>query len=146
MLLTNGLQVLKAFEGGPETFLSLSGVSHITGYESVHDRIEVQSGNQHHHQLAIQSALGSPFSFELMFSDFLSGQGIPCPEDFASISSSFNSVIDLSQIDSPAFRSRMFVWAATGSPLLDAVAQPISVCFLCLNLLNNNNNISALAY
>lgn len=125
------LQVLKAFEGGPETFLSLSGVSHITGYESVHDRIEVQTGTQHHQQLAVQSTLGSSFSFESMFSEFFTCQGIPCPESFASVASSFNSVIDLSQIDSPAFRSRMFVWAATGSPLLDAAAQPISVCFLC---------------
>ena len=122
------LQALRAFEGGPETFLSLSGVSHITGYESVHDCIEVQSATQYHHQLAVQSTLGSPFSFESMFCDFLTDQGIPCPETFATITSSFNSVIDLSQIDSPAFRSRMFVWAATGSPLLDAAAQPISVC------------------
>jgi hypothetical protein len=122
------LQVLKAFEGGPEAFLSLSGVSHITGYESVHDRIDVQSGTQHHQQLAVQSTLGSPFSFESMFHDFLTDQGIPCPGIFAAVTPSFNSVIDLSQIDSPAFRTRMFVWAATGSPLLDAAAQPISVC------------------
>jgi hypothetical protein len=27
------------------------------------------------------------------------------------------------------YHSRMFVWAATGSPLLDAAAQPISVWF-----------------
>ena len=121
------LQVLKAFEGGPEAFLSLNGVSYITGYESVHDRIEVQSGTQHHHQLAIQSALGSPFSFESMLHDFLTEQGIPCPGIFATVAPSFNSVIDLSQLDSPAFRCRMFVWAATGSPLLDAAAQPISV-------------------
>ena len=121
------LQVLKAFKGGPEAFLSLSGVSHITGFKSVHDRIEVLSGTQHHQQLAVQLTLGSPFSLESMLYDFLSDHGIPCPESFASISSSFNSVIDLSQIDSPAFHSRMFVWAATGSPLLDAAAQPISV-------------------
>ena len=122
------LQVLKGFEGGPEAFLSLTGVSHITGYESVHDRIEVQSGTQHHHQLTVQSILGSPFSFESMFCDFLSGQGIPCPEIFATVAPSFNGIIDLLQIDSPAFHSRMFVWAATGSPLLDAAAQPISAC------------------
>ena len=103
------LQALRAFEGGPETFLSLSGVSHITGYESVHDRIEVQSATQYHHQLAVQSTLGSPFSFESMFRDFLTDQGIPCPETFATIASSFNSVIDLSQIDTPAFRSRMLL-------------------------------------
>jgi hypothetical protein len=93
----------------------------------VHDRIEVQSGTQHHQQLAVQSTLGSPFSFESMFYDFLTDQGIPCPGIFAAVTPSFNTVIDLSQIDSPAFRSRMFVWAATGSPLLDAAALPISV-------------------
>ena len=47
------LQVLKAFEGGPEAFLSLSGVSHVTGFGSVHDHIEVLSGTQHHQQLAV---------------------------------------------------------------------------------------------
>ena len=121
------LQVLKAFEGGPEAFLSLSGVSHVSGFGSVHDRIEVLSGTQHHQQLAVQSTLGSPFPFKSMLYNFLSDHGIPCPKSFASISSLFNSVIDLSQIDSPAFCSRMFVWAATGLPLLDAAAQPIFV-------------------
>jgi hypothetical protein len=105
----------------------LNGVSHITGYESVHDRIQVQTGTQHQQQLAIQSALGITFSFKTMFHDFLADQGIPCPELFAAVTSSFNSIIDLSQISSPAFHSQMFVWAATGSPLLDAAAQPISV-------------------
>lgn len=70
-----------------------------------------------------------------MLHDLLADQGIPCPELFAAVTPSFNSIIDLLQINSPAFCSQMFVWAATGSPLLDAAAQPISVshCLFAVN-------------
>jgi hypothetical protein len=60
--------------------------------------------------------------------DFLRGQGIPCPQLFAEIKQHFDIVIDLSLCDTPAFRSRMLVWAATGLPLLDVQApNPVSV-------------------
>ena len=69
----------------------------------------------------------------MMFADFLTGQGIPCPESFATIMSSFNNIIDLSQIDTPAFRTRMVVWATTGTPLLDAAAQPSPYLYLFIH-------------
>jgi hypothetical protein len=76
----------------------------------------------------IRAALGNPtLTYETLFTDFLKGQGIPCPTLFADAAGTFNSIIDLSQIDSPAFRSRMFSLAATGSPLLDVTADPIAV-------------------
>ena len=76
----------------------------------------------------IRAAVGNPtLTYETLFTDFLQGQGIPCPTHFACIAGTFSSIIDLSQIDSPAFRSRMFNLAATGSPLLDVTADPITV-------------------
>lgn len=76
----------------------------------------------------IRAALGNPaLTYETLFTDFLKGCGIPCPTHFATVSGTFSSIIDLSQVNSPAFRSRMFNLAATGSPLLDVTADSIAV-------------------
>jgi hypothetical protein len=76
----------------------------------------------------IRAAVGNPtLTYETLFTDFLKGHGIPCPTHFADAAGTFNSIVDLSQVDSPAFRCRMFNLAATGSPLLDVTADPITV-------------------
>jgi hypothetical protein len=83
----------------------------------------------------IRLAVGSPtLTYETLFTDFLKGHGIPCPTHFADVAGTFNSIIDLSQVDSPAFRCRMFNLAATGSPLLDVTGDPITVSVATLLL------------
>jgi hypothetical protein len=76
----------------------------------------------------IRAAVGNPtLTYETLFTDFLKGHGIPCPTHFTDAAGTFSNIIDLSQVDSPAFRCRMFNLAATGSPLLDVTADPITV-------------------
>ena len=116
------------FEGGPESFLSFNGVSFISSFESLSGHLSVRSGTGYQQLIAIRAALGNPtLTYETLFTDFLKGYGIPCPIHFATVAGTFNNIIDLSQINSPAFRSRMFNLAVTGSPLLDVTADPIAV-------------------
>jgi hypothetical protein len=62
-------------------------------------------------------------TFQTLWVDFLRGQGIPCPHLFAEAKENFDNAVDLSLCDTPAFCSRMLVWAVTGLPLLDVQAQ-----------------------
>ena len=88
----------------------------------------MRTGTGFQQLIYIHAAVGNPtLTYETLFTDFLKGYGIPCPTHFATVAGTFNSIIDLSQVDSPAFRSRMFNLAATGSPLLDVTADPITV-------------------
>ena len=63
-----------------------------------------------------------------LIEDFLQGSGIPCPTLFAEVRDSFSSAISLDMVDTAAFRSRVFLWAATGSPTIDPGLQGVSVC------------------
>ena len=116
------------FEGGPESFLSFNGVSFISSFESLAGHLSVRTGTGYQQLIDIRAAVSNPtLTYETLFTDFLRGYGIPCPTHFAAVAGTFNSIIDLSQVNSPAFRSRMFNLAATGSPLLDVTADPIAV-------------------
>ena len=44
----------------------------------------------------------------------------------------FDPIVDLSQVDTPAFRSRILCWATTGTPTLDASSPDIKVGILRL--------------
>ena len=72
---------------------------------------------------AIQTALYSADEDRLSFADrfvqFLKGTGFPCPDRFQDIRGRFGNRFDFSQADSPAFRPRMFLWAATGAPFIN---------------------------
>jgi hypothetical protein len=59
---------------------------------------------------------------------FLQGSGIPCPILFDDLKPTFNPLPDLSQVGTPAFRSRMFAWAVTGSPFVDPDSDEVLVC------------------
>ncbi|KAF8233723.1 hypothetical protein L208DRAFT_1554721 [Tricholoma matsutake] len=117
----------RCLHGGPEAFLSLNGVSFILGFDSLNGHLSIMLGTEHQQLMNICCATGNPsLTYESLLHNFLQGQGIPCPQQFADLASSFSNLIDLLLIDSPAFQSCMLVWAATGSPLLDVTAEPIS--------------------
>ena len=59
------------------------------------------------------------FTFRSLTETFLQGTGVPCPRLFAEINEGFSPLVNLDTIDSPAFRSRIFLWATTGSPSVD---------------------------
>ena len=116
------------FEGGPESFLSINGISFISSFESLAGHLSVRTGTGYQQLIDIHAAVSNPtLTYETLFTDFLKGYGIPCPTHFATVAGTFNSIIDLSQVNSPGFWSHMFNLAATGSPLLDVIADPIAV-------------------
>lgn len=120
-LLTSFSQILQSFAGGPEVFLRQIATSYISGLDSIRDRLIIYDRHsQIQHQIGDAAQLPD-FTFKGLWLDFLSGTGIPCPQHFLNIQETFSSIIDLTDLavmDTPAFRSRMFLWAATGSPLL----------------------------
>ena len=91
--------------------------SAITGYESISDHIsffQSPAGLD----AAIASVAGDRATVQSLVEGFLQGSGIPCPAKFDELRGGFNALIDLDKIDTLEFRSRVFTWAATGSPTI----------------------------
>ncbi|KAH9950526.1 hypothetical protein B0H21DRAFT_686429, partial [Amylocystis lapponica] len=128
------LQVPKSFAGGSEVFFSMIWTSYISDFASLESYLHFDSHTslmQDNLQLELRQDLGdSDFTLASLVVDFLKQTGIPLPDAFASVRETFNSIIDLSQIDSPSFRPRMFAWAVSGVPFLDTNFQSIEVKFV----------------
>lgn len=77
----------------------------------------------------IKEAMGGE-SLSDIFADFLRGTGVPCPELFDEVREVFPDVVELSNIDSPNFRSQMWAWASTGAPKLASNSGNIKVRYL----------------
>lgn len=76
----------------------------------------------------ISHALGWPaFSVSDLLRTFFEGSGIPFPELFEEIKTTFDTVINLSEIDSSGFRSKVFTWASTGSHCIGSQDETIKV-------------------
>ncbi|KAJ7732310.1 hypothetical protein B0H16DRAFT_1273684, partial [Mycena metata] len=122
---------IRNFEGGSEPFLSLITTSSITSADSILPHLELAApSNSPTHIAALRahtSDLTNTVTFHTFVERYLRGTGIPCPQRFAGVTGAFHSIIDLSKINTPAFRSRMLVWAATGSPFLDPASDAIVV-------------------
>jgi hypothetical protein len=101
----------------------------VTGYESIKDHILIpQPPSPYTH--AFQAATGATTTIQSLIGEFFQGSGIPCPALFAEVRDSFSPLINLDSIGTKAFRSQMFLWAATGSPTVDPDLQNILVCTL----------------
>ncbi|KAF8955020.1 hypothetical protein BDZ97DRAFT_1675363, partial [Flammula alnicola] len=124
----NFLSVLKSFAGGSDHFFSISWTSQIQGYDSLSPFLDIDRPIP-----AVAAELDPALarvqrgSAKDLIVAFLQGSGIPYPKLFDELKPSFSSLIDLSQTHTPAFRSRMFAWAATGSPFIDPGAETITV-------------------
>jgi hypothetical protein len=126
--LTASEQVPRAFTGGSEAFFSLVWTSYISDFASLEPHLDIRPPAAHFTSQLIQLAGDQTASFSGLLCNFLRGSGVPCPGLFAAVQNGFDSVIDLSQIDSTGFRARMFVWAAAGSPSLDLSDHSLMVC------------------
>ena len=67
------------------------------------------------------------YTLQGILTKFLKGSGIPCPRLFDQAKAQFNDLVNLEQIDEPSYRSKMFCWAATGSPSLIVDPSDITV-------------------
>ena len=120
------LQIPKAFEGGSEAFISLLWTSAVTSYDSIRDHSIIQRPPPSYTH-ALQAATDSTVTLYSLITNFLQGSGSPCPALFAEVCDSFSSLVSLDTIDTPAFRSRMLLWAATGSPTIDPNQESLTV-------------------
>ncbi|KAG6869900.1 hypothetical protein C0995_016409, partial [Termitomyces sp. Mi166 len=112
-------KILQVFEGGPEAFLSMVGISNITSSESLLQYLSIYANESLTFQL--QNATNNDtLTFHDLIISYLCGQGAPCPSHLEVLKELLNNLIDFSQINNPGFRSRMLLWAVMGSPLLDS--------------------------
>ncbi|KAJ7149912.1 hypothetical protein C8R46DRAFT_915441, partial [Mycena filopes] len=122
---------IRNFEGGSEPFLSLIATTAILSADSVLPHLHPTSPtNIATYLTSLRSHTGDPaITFQKLVENFLRAVGIPCPIQFAGGRGAYHRIIDLSKINTPAFRPRMLVWAATGSPFLDPSSDPVTVSF-----------------
>ncbi|TFK17289.1 hypothetical protein FA15DRAFT_661558 [Coprinopsis marcescibilis] len=108
-------QIIRNFIGGSESFLSLTWTRRVQ-YEALKSLININVPPGVNNQLQEAGVL---LSFHNLFHEFLQEMGAPVLNLWDEISGQFSGLVDLSAIQSPKFRSRCFVWAATGQPFLD---------------------------
>ncbi|KAJ7178259.1 hypothetical protein C8R46DRAFT_1346449 [Mycena filopes] len=120
---------IRNFEGGSEPFLSLIATTAILSADSVLPHLHPTSPtNIATYLTSLRSHTGDPaITFQKLVENFLRAVGIPCPVQFAGGRGAYHRIIDLSKINTPAFRPRMLVWAATGSPFLDPSSDPVTL-------------------
>ncbi|KAG6905443.1 hypothetical protein DXG01_002693 [Tephrocybe rancida] len=117
------INVLRAFQGGPDTFLSQVNTSIIGGpndllpYLFIDTRPSAQLLIEQLCQLTGEEGI----SFRSLILDFIHGAGVPCPDLFEGLrlAGAFDNVVDLTHINKPFFRSRVLTMAASGSPELE---------------------------
>lgn len=124
-------QAIKSVEGGSELFLNFVWSSRLLSMAALEMVLQIENPPLPYmvriRQAARPSGPPGRSDFKSMLLTFLSGSGIPNEDLFNEVKHTFNSLIDLSQISSPFFRPRMFVWAATGSPFIGSDQQDIAV-------------------
>lgn len=124
-------QLFKSYEGGTELLLSILWTSCIKSFNDFKEHLDYPATSRS----LLDRAFAIPYigiaeTLGELIDDFLQGTGIPCPNLFSEAVSNqlFDArLVDLSQVDKPFFRSRLFCWAATGTPLIADDAR-ISVC------------------
>ena len=92
--------------------------SQIKRYEDLELRIRYRPPSTSTSAITFASFPTPGTTFRTILSNFLRRSGIPSPTLFSDAQSHFSPLVDLSKIDDPSFRPRMFCWAATGSPSL----------------------------
>ncbi|TFK18358.1 hypothetical protein FA15DRAFT_709940 [Coprinopsis marcescibilis] len=117
----SGFNFLKAciamahsFQGGSDAFLACTWMTQVE-YSSLRSMLSISISSLFSSQLR---AAGIREFFQELFHEFLQGLGVPSQAEWDAVKDRFAHV-GLSSIDMPQFRSRMFVWAATGHPFLD---------------------------
>ncbi|KAK7015331.1 hypothetical protein R3P38DRAFT_2543761, partial [Favolaschia claudopus] len=120
---------IRNFEGGSDTFFSVMETSRISSADSLLAVLDIVNAPNSAELLdSLRGITGDiTLTFHMLIERYLRGIGTPCPAMFAAAKGAFHSIVDLDRIDSPAFRSQMLAWAATGSPFVDPAGGRISV-------------------
>ncbi|KAK7014499.1 hypothetical protein R3P38DRAFT_2950022 [Favolaschia claudopus] len=119
---------IRNFEGASDTFFSVMETSRISSADSLLAVLDIVNAPNSAELLdSLRGTTGDiTLAFHMLIERYLRGIGTPCPAMFAAAKGAFHSIVDLDRIDSPAFRSQMLAWAATGSPFVDPAGGRIS--------------------
>lgn len=113
--------------------MSLLWTSHIASYASLQSRLSIKPPTP---SVAARLGVSVGVTFDTILHEYLQGSGAPCPGLLSAVEAQFDPIVDLSHIDSPTFRAKVFSWASTGTPFVEAGSAPISVCiYFLLSLL-----------
>lgn len=125
------IQVLRSCDIGSDGLLSLIWTTVLHNADDLCGSLVVReldvAASVHMFREHVAGTSDSGATMETLLTDFLRGSGISFSSGFDEVRGSFDALVDLSRIDSSAFRPRMFSWAATGSPSLDLQSSPINV-------------------
>ncbi|KAG6847651.1 hypothetical protein H0H93_006801 [Arthromyces matolae] len=112
--------ILRGFPDGPEAFLRRILTPDLS-LEAVLRRVQFFSSPDAYPHLAnLRIALRLPtVDYEPLIVRFLGGQGIPCPYLRSTLDDICGNIINLEEASSPMFRTRILLWASTGSPILN---------------------------
>ncbi|KAJ7088384.1 hypothetical protein B0H15DRAFT_885773 [Mycena belliarum] len=112
---------IRNFQGGSEAFLSLRASSFISSADCVLPHLQFQdSASITTYLTTLQEHTHNPtLTFRILLERFLRRSGIPCPGQFEESRGAFHPIIDLTRIETPAFRPQIFAWATTGSPFIE---------------------------
>lgn len=119
------VQVLSRVGDGPEAWFSHVWASRLLSFDSSEHQIRISGPSDTHltsfNDALRQSQAGNTedISPKSLIVDYLKGHGVPCPSLFDEVKHTFSTLVDLEQVDLPAFRVRMFAWAATGAPMVE---------------------------
>lgn len=116
---------MRSYPGGSSSYLSRVFSSVICGPESLWSHLSIEV-----HGLTALAPEGSPIrdlNFGNIIRRFLEGTGVPCPALWGAKPIPVSSRLDMTEVDSPTFRSRALCWAATGTPLLPSLDDDIQL-------------------
>ncbi|KAJ7079268.1 hypothetical protein B0H15DRAFT_804527 [Mycena belliarum] len=109
------LELFRSFPGGTERLLSQKWASHIHDFASIEPNLAISCPSATEVARLTGPLLLSVDPTEIL-RGFLQRTGIPCPGIFAITRETIHPMVLLDDVDSPAFRPRIFAWACTGSP------------------------------
>jgi hypothetical protein len=107
--------------------------SHMSSFALLQDHLSFTEPSITYRNQLQEALNDDSITFTSLFVDFLKGTGIPCVQLFEDARVHFNTMVDLDQIGTDGFRSKMFCWATTGSCDRELDAPRISVCSVFVN-------------
>ncbi|KAF8153591.1 hypothetical protein K438DRAFT_1622759, partial [Mycena galopus ATCC 62051] len=117
----NGLDfcdVIRSYPGGSTGFISRLWTLVIHNFDSIKSHLSVVTTLTRESILDFVEQDSPVLDMDLahMLQEWLKGSGIPCPGLFEIAKPTLSKLIPFGDVDSPAFRPKMFCWSGTGSP------------------------------
>ncbi|KAF8174019.1 hypothetical protein K438DRAFT_1849830 [Mycena galopus ATCC 62051] len=132
----NGLDfcdVIRSYPGGSTGFISRLWTSVIHNFDSIKSHLSVVTTPTRESLIDFVGQDSPVLDMDLahMLQEWLKGSGIPCPGLFEIAKPTLSKLIPFGDVDSPAFRPKMFCWSGTGSPHVEwEDHQQLSVYFV----------------